>query len=160
MTREPDLRPLESVVAEASMISWDLLMDFIDKQSNQQLSDHKQVYGMRLAGEEILSNMMRENQVKQLGIPESNSEPINIWISSQIALRQSIQWFEILIEDNGPHFDPNLNEPRTINVDGPFSERPIGGLGLFLVQQSVDEATYQRVNHRNRYKLGIKIKPH
>lgn len=135
------------------MESWDLLMDFIENQSNQNLQDSKQVYGMRLAGEEILSNIIRE-------IHESTEtlESHLIWITSQIFLLGNKAWFEIVIEDNGPQFDPNLQTPREIQASTPVNERPIGGLGLFLVQQSVDQATYEWVNQRNCYQLRILLK--
>ena len=141
---------LNSIEAIASMESWDLLMDFIENQSNQNLQDSKQAYGMRLAGEEILSNMIRE-------IHESTEtlESHLIWITSQIFLLGNKAWFEIVIEDNGPQFDPHLEMPRDIQALTPVNERPIGGLGLFLVQQSVDQANYEWANNRNRYQLRV-----
>jgi serine/threonine-protein kinase RsbW len=132
------------------MESWDLLTNFIENQSSQHLSNPKQVYGMRLAGEEILSNMIRE-------ISESTEtlEKHLIWISSQNLTEESKTWFELLIEDNGPQFDPHLEMPRDIQVSTPINERPIGGLGLFLVQQSVDQVNYEWANNRNRYRIRV-----
>ena len=132
------------------MESWDLLMNFIESQSIQHLNNPNQVYGMRLAGEEILSNMIRE-------ISES-TETLNkhlIWISSQNLTEESITWFEILIEDNGPQFDPHFETPRDIQVSTPINEKSVGGLGLFLVQQSVDQANYEWANKRNRYRIRV-----
>ena len=132
------------------MESWDFFMDFIESQSNQHLNNPKQVYGIRLAGEEILSNIIREIS----GSTEVLDNHL-IWISSQILLEENKSWFEILIEDNGPQFDPHLEMPRDIQVTAPVDERPIGGLGLFLVQHSVDQANYEWANKRNRYRLRV-----
>lgn len=132
------------------MESWDLLMDFIADQSAQHLSQGKQVYGMRLAGEEILSNMIRESKESASGKAE-----VRIWISSRIGSTCDKTYFEVLLEDNGPHFNPKLEIPREIGATTPILERPVGGLGLFLVQQSVDEASYQWVGQRNRYRLRM-----
>jgi len=134
------------------MESWDLLMDFIADQSTQYLTNSKQVYGMRLAGEEILSNMIRENRDDS-----ATAEQAHIWINSYITSSGNQSWFDILLEDNGPHFDPKLEIPREIGAATPIGERAIGGLGLFLVQQSVDEASYQRVEQRNRYRLRMNL---
>lgn len=148
-----DQKPIQSIDAPATMDSWDKLMDFIAEQSEQHLSDPKQVYGMRLAGEEILSNMIRETHVPNGG--ESN---IHIWITSQILELEQTSWLEILLEDNGPAFDPDLDKPRAIQTNTPINERPIGGLGLFLVQNSCDEASYEWINKRNCYHLKMQLK--
>lgn len=127
-------------------------MDFIASQSAEHLRESKQVYGMRLAGEEILSNMIRESHG-----PDSVIANVHIWIHSQVSCSEGNSYFEILLEDDGPRFDPRLEIPRDIGATTPISERPIGGLGLFLVQQSVDEASYQWIDQRNRYRLRIHL---
>lgn len=144
--------PLGSIDATATMESWDLLMDFIAAQCNEHLEDSKRVYRMRLACEEILSNMMRETQSSV-----TVEGRVRIWVSSQIVTTNDNSWFEILLEDNGPFFDPKLDIPREIQSESPVEERPIGGLGLFLVQRSVDEACYQWLGSRNCYRLRMAL---
>jgi anti-sigma regulatory factor (Ser/Thr protein kinase) len=51
------------------------------------------------------------------------------------------------IEDNGIPFDPTVaaaSEPG-----GELDDRPIGGLGLHLVRQSIDRMHYRRDGERN-----------
>jgi anti-sigma regulatory factor (Ser/Thr protein kinase) len=55
------------------------------------------------------------------------------------------------VEDDGPPFDP-LSLP-TPNVAASLSERPIGGLGIYLVRQMMDAVTYSRVGTRNQLRM-------
>lgn len=54
---------------------------------------------------------------------------------------------EVTVSDNGPAFDPlaRAAPDTTLSVEA----RPIGGLGIHLVRQMVDEVTYQRRGDRN-----------
>lgn len=52
------------------------------------------------------------------------------------------------LEDDGPHFDPLARPPPDVTAE--LSDRPIGGLGVFLVRQLMDAVSYERVAARNR----------
>ncbi len=62
------------------------------------------------------------------------------------------------IEDDAAPFDPFATAP-TPDLTSGIEDRPVGGLGLFLVTQTMDETEYQRVGHRNRVRL-TKHLPH
>ncbi|MBY0489674.1 MAG: ATP-binding protein [Gemmatimonadaceae bacterium] len=53
----------------------------------------------------------------------------------------------VAVADNGPPFDPlaRAQPDTTLSVD----ERPIGGLGIYLVQRLVDDVQYARDAHHN-----------
>lgn len=53
----------------------------------------------------------------------------------------------IIIEDNGRAFNP-LNVPDP-DITKPLEERPIGGLGLFLVRKMMDKVEYCRKENKN-----------
>ncbi len=53
------------------------------------------------------------------------------------------------IVDDGKPFDPFTEAPPP-DLDSPVSERPIGGLGVYLVQQLMDEARYAREDGKNK----------
>lgn len=55
------------------------------------------------------------------------------------------------IVDYGKPFDPTQAED--IDTTKPLEERGIGGLGIFLVRQLMDELTYERKNGENRLTL-------
>jgi anti-sigma regulatory factor (Ser/Thr protein kinase) len=53
----------------------------------------------------------------------------------------------IVLKDGGKPFDPTAKEDpdTTLSVE----ERPIGGLGIFLIKKMMDEVYYQRVSDKN-----------
>jgi anti-sigma regulatory factor (Ser/Thr protein kinase) len=54
---------------------------------------------------------------------------------------------EVQIEDAAPPFDPlSLPEPD-LTVD--LEERQVGGLGIFLIRQVMDEIVYRHENGKN-----------
>jgi anti-sigma regulatory factor (Ser/Thr protein kinase) len=54
--------------------------------------------------------------------------------------------------DDGKPFDPLTDAPIP-DVNAPMDERPIGGLGVFLVRKLMDEFTYRREEGRNHLTL-------
>ena len=56
------------------------------------------------------------------------------------------------LEDNGSAFNPFEEVPEPDPTLG-LEERPIGGLGVFLVKQFADSTAYERVDGRNRITL-------
>ena len=51
------------------------------------------------------------------------------------------------ITDSGIPFDPTKKEDADISLSA--EERPIGGLGIFLVRQIMDEVSYERKDNKN-----------
>ena len=60
------------------------------------------------------------------------------------------------VEDNGVAFDPFKEAPRP-DVEQGLDERPIGGLGVFLVMQLTETAHYERDGDVNRIILHMKM---
>ena len=54
---------------------------------------------------------------------------------------------EVEIADTAPRFDP-LSMPVP-DLDGSIEERRIGGLGVFLIRQVMDEVSYRYENGKN-----------
>jgi anti-sigma regulatory factor (Ser/Thr protein kinase) len=52
------------------------------------------------------------------------------------------------VADDGPQFDPLSLPPPDVQTG--IDERPIGGLGVFLVRQMMDAVSYHRVGTRNQ----------
>ena len=53
----------------------------------------------------------------------------------------------ITFMDNGIPYDPLLKQDPNINLDA--SERAIGGLGIYMVKQSMDDMTYEYKDGQN-----------
>ena len=62
------------------------------------------------------------------------------------------QSFWVQLEDDGVAFDPLAQTDPDIAASA--EERPIGGLGIFMVKQSMDEFTYERDGGTNRQYLA------
>jgi anti-sigma regulatory factor (Ser/Thr protein kinase) len=54
---------------------------------------------------------------------------------------------KIYLADKGIPFDPTAKEDPDISPDA--SQRPVGGLGIYMVKQIVDRMEYQRVGEMN-----------
>lgn len=59
---------------------------------------------------------------------------------------------EARVEDNGPEFDPFKDAPEADTISN-LPDRPIGGLGVFLIKTLVERHTYERVDGMNRVSL-------
>jgi len=53
----------------------------------------------------------------------------------------------IIIKDGGKPFDPTAKEDPDTSLS--VEERPIGGLGIFLIKKMMDEVHYERVQDKN-----------
>ena len=66
----------------------------------------------------------------------------------QVTLTSETDTLTMEIVDDGKPYDPFPEAPEP-DLDSPVPERPIGGLGVYLVQKLMDEATYRREDGRN-----------
>jgi serine/threonine-protein kinase RsbW len=72
-----------------------------------------------------------------------------------VSLRRDGEELTLLIEDDGPAFDP-LKLPAP-NIHAPLAERHVGGLGVHLVRQLMDAVSYEREGGRNRLRLRKRV---
>jgi len=54
---------------------------------------------------------------------------------------------EITLTDSGKPFDPTVSPDPDISLSA--EDRPIGGLGIFLIRKLMDTVDYQRKNEQN-----------
>ena len=57
-----------------------------------------------------------------------------------------------IISDSGIPFDPTTKEDADTSLSA--EDRPIGGLGIFLVRQLMDTINYERIDGKNVLRLG------
>jgi anti-sigma regulatory factor (Ser/Thr protein kinase) len=88
-----------------------------------------------LALEEIVSNIIRH------GYTDQGQHPI------QLEFRRTPDGLVATVVDDGKPFNP-LNRPDP-DVTLPLEERPIGGLGIFLVRRLMDAVSYERRGGQN-----------
>jgi anti-sigma regulatory factor (Ser/Thr protein kinase) len=146
---------LGSFKAHASMNCWDNLIDFAYRQVDQNIGDRSRAYKLKLAFEELISNIIRSSS------EHSSSRPAQTTLKVTALQRESPshRFFVIRTEDDGVEFNPKFGERASVDTQQHVQDRQIGGLGLFLIQQSVDEVSYEWMNGKNTYELSMAIFP-
>jgi anti-sigma regulatory factor (Ser/Thr protein kinase) len=122
----------------------DALRDFVDTVSKQAGLEKQKMYGLRLAVDEIATNIVNYGYGRS-GVNGTLDAIAQITDNALI----------VTLEDTAPAFDP-FSIPMPDDLDDPLEERPIGGLGIMLAKQNVDEFTYARVGNRNQNRFVVK----
>ena len=104
------------------------------------------VFQIKLVVEEIGTNIVK------YGYDDEGDSDIRITLTSD----SDALTMEIV--DDGKPFDPFAEAPPP-DLDSPIPDRPIGGLGVYLVQKLMDESQYRRENGKNKVTLIKRRKP-
>ena len=112
--------------------------------------DRTVAYRLRLAVDEIATNVVVH------GYQEAN-ETGCVAVSATIDDRTLI----IAVEDTARAFDPTaMTLPDEEELELPLEEREIGGLGVMLAREGVDDFRYERVDGRNRTMIVVNRPEH
>lgn len=124
----------------ATLDSLEPIRNFISEKCTAQGFSTKKTYGLCLATDEIATNIINYGYPKA-GI--TNGEV-------QVTINSSNERIEVILADSAVPFNPLQHlVPSTEDMSKPLEERPIGGLGILLAQQNVDEFTYEYKNGSN-----------
>ncbi len=106
--------------------------------------DENSCHDIRLALEEAVSNTIKyaydDSQIHKIRVVAGTDN----------------QKFFLEIEDDGKPFNP-LEKPAP-NLSLSVEEKPIGGLGIYLLRKIMDQVEYQRIDSRNVLRM-TKITP-
>ncbi len=119
------------------------LAAFVEEVAEGIGADASTTMNLNLAMEEAVVNVMN------YAYPEGTTGDIDI----DADYRDDTLTFVIC--DNGTPFDPTGNDEPDTTLSA--EERPIGGLGIFLVQQLMDSVAYKRKDNKNILTLKKKI---
>ncbi len=125
------------VPADAAQLP--VLTGFLGEFCSQSDLAAAQQAAFELVLEEIFTNIIRHG-TRPDGVP---------WV--EVSLAAGADGLTMTVEDDGPQFDP-LSLP-TPDITAGLAERPVGGLGVFLVRRMMDAVSYQRVGTLNRLTL-------
>lgn len=129
---------MEGLTLPGNLDSLKPLRDYVTAAAEAAGLDRIKLNRLRLAVDEIASNSIMH------GYQEAGLEG-HLYVSAEL----SDGSLRIVLEDEGNPFDPS-DTPTPDHVDLPLAERPIGGLGIHLTLQGVDEFSYERAGNRNR----------
>ncbi|MDJ0745931.1 MAG: ATP-binding protein [Xenococcaceae cyanobacterium MO_167.B27] len=101
--------------------------------------DEKTTYKLRLAVDEIATNIIQHGYAAA-------------GLTGEITCCAELDDHHLMIalEDWGLAYDP-LKQNPTNSLEQPLTQRPMGGLGIYLAINSVDDFQYERVGDRNRH---------
>lgn len=120
------------------------LNEFIDSVAEEVGLEMSLTMSLNLAIEEAVVNVM------EYAYPDGQKGNVEIEVTADQ------QWMTFVITDTGIAFDPTTKEDADTTLSA--EERPIGGLGIFLVRQLMDDINYKREGNKNvltlRKKLG------
>ncbi|AFZ47727.1 putative anti-sigma regulatory factor, serine/threonine protein kinase [Cyanobacterium stanieri PCC 7202] len=132
---------IEKLTVPASLDSLKPIAEYVMKVAKMFGLEKKAMYKLRLAVDELATNIANYAYADN-----DNPQEKEIFLESDISEGALI----ITIKDNGVPFDPTNKIESEIEVTKePIEERKIGGLGIFLAFDGVDDFSYQRVNEQN-----------
>ena len=116
------------------------LAAFVEEACEKAGMDASTTMQMNLAMEEAVVNVM--NYAYPTG--EKGDIDIEVLIDNK--------GLTFVIADSGTPFDPTAEKEADTTLAA--EDRPIGGLGIFLVRQLMDSISYERKEGKNRLTLG------
>jgi anti-sigma regulatory factor (Ser/Thr protein kinase) len=126
--------------------SLDEIFSFLDALMERHQTDPSDAYVLRLAVEELFTNMVKYNGT---GDPEIALGFENDGSSSRVTL----------VDCGGVPFD--VTRARDVDTSLALEDRPVGGLGIHLVRQLVDEVRYELAGRCGTITIIKKLKePH
>jgi serine/threonine-protein kinase RsbW len=97
------------------------------------------IFDVHLALDEILTNVV------SYAYDDRREHTITVRLGMRDA--HDLRQLEAQVEDDGRPFNPLEAAPP--NIDAPVEERPIGGLGIYLVRRVMDDLEYRRQQGKN-----------
>lgn len=114
----------------------------IDEMAESDDWSPKLLYLIQLCLEELAINAMTYG--RQKGLSEF-----------QVSITPGVEEVVLELHDNGAAFDPTRDAPIP-DPDAPMEDRPIGGLGIFLIREMVDDLAYRREEGWNHLTITIR----
>jgi len=130
-----------AVPADPAQLS--VLTEFLREFGSAAALAPTQLGNLELALEEIFLN-----------IAMHGSEP-GVAPRVEVSLNLGIESVTMTVEDDGPQFDPLSLPPPDVTAS--LADRPVGGLGVFLVRKLMDTVSYERVAGRNQLRMSKRL---
>ena len=138
-----DLKERKSIVLNNDIQEVPLLATFVEGVCEEVGMDAATTMQMNLAMEEAVVNVMN------YAYPIGEKGEIAIEATTDNGM------LNFVIKDSGTPFDPTEKEDADTTLSA--EERPIGGLGIFLVKQIMDNVSYEYKEGKNVLTLSKRI---
>ncbi|MBO4450683.1 MAG: SpoIIE family protein phosphatase [Clostridiales bacterium] len=134
---EPEINDMKQLKVNADISELDNVLSFADTILEEAECPAKAQMQIDIAIEEIFVN------IAHYAYPEGQGQA-TILINADPEAKS----VEITFEDEGIPYDPLKNEDPDITLSA--DDRPIGGLGIFMVKKSMDDMSYEYKDGKNR----------
>ena len=130
---------LKPLTVPGKLESLSAIAQFVLKVARLACLDRKTTYKLRLAVDEIATNIIQHGYAAA-------------GLTGEITCCAELDHghLTITLEDWGLAYEPSKHN-HINNLQQPLTQRPIGGLGIYLAKNNVDDFRYERVGDRNRH---------
>lgn len=130
---------METLTVPGTLNSLGAIAQYVSRVASAAGLDKKAYYKLRLAVDEIATNIITYGYEKA-GLAG------NLYLHVEI----DESTLSLSIEDTAISYDPRQQTLPQKELQKALDKRSIGGLGIYLALEGVDEFRYERVNNRNR----------
>lgn len=127
---------MKDITVDATLDNLEVVQNFVSEELETQGCSMKVMMQIEIAVEEIYVNIVHYAYNPEIG-------------KATIRCEVTDNPMQVIIQfmDSGIPFDPLAKEDADITLSA--EEREIGGLGIFMVKQSMDEVSYEYVEGKN-----------
>ena len=137
---------METLVVPGTLDSLSQIREYVTFAAKLALLDGKAAYALCLAVNEIATNVVTH------GLEDRHTDS-----DVRVSACMNEQSLTITLEDSGPSYDPDQLDVEGLEL--PLSQRAIGGLGVYLAKNNVDQFRYERVDDCNRHTFVVNRRP-
>lgn len=120
-----------------------LVASFVEELCEELGLDASLVFNLNLVLEEAMTNVI------MYAFPEGGKHELELTAVTEGGT------LSLVVKDSGIAFDPTAVPDADVTLTA--EERPIGGLGIFLIRQIMDEVNYERVDECNILTMKKKL---
>ena len=133
----------KSIILSNDISEISKLNEFVEEIGNEFSLTPDVVFNLNLVLEEAVVNVIN------YAYPKEDHQ--SIYLSARLHEDSII----LVLTDSGVEFDPTIAPEVDITLSA--EERPIGGLGIFLIRQIMNEVKYDRIDGKNILTLEKKL---
>ena len=138
---------MESKIFSGTVESIDQIRQYIKEISELAGLGKKPTYNLMLAADEIATNIVLYGYEKP-----------GLVGNIKVLTTRTEDELVVIFEDEAVPFDPLARDlPEEEDLMKPLEERAIGGLGIFLTVNGVDDFAYEYVDNHNRNIFKMKL---
>jgi len=140
---------MDAVTLPGTLDALSPIRDYVKEAAASAGLDHTATYNLMLAVDEIATNVILHGY-EEAGLQGNIS----------VAAARQDDCLVIHLSDNGKSYDPQAHQtPDDEGLYKELSERPIGGLGIMLAKDGVDDLQYESTDKGNVHRFVVRMKP-